>query len=148
MSIVLQPVDLSLDGWIPTTLQADNAEQGKGVDAHILEAPIKKLTTERLDGSGVFDVLMRATKVHLAEEYDNSRITGNEYATVYLGALTAVLQTSIQYMLQEHQIRKLHAEIGLVRQQTITELAQTDDNLPQGLGFNFIPKGTVAIPPV
>lgn len=147
-SIVLQPVDLSLDGWTKTSAQVAAESDGKGLPAKMLETPISKLTTERVDGDGAFDILMRSTKIHLQEEFESQRITGSEYATVYLGALTAVLQTSIQFLLNEQQVRKLNAEIGLIRQQTVTELSQTDDSVPQGLGFNFIPENTVGIPPV
>jgi hypothetical protein len=147
-SIRLQPVDLSLTGWTPTTLQADNAENAVGDDAKRLRTPLNTLTTETVDGTGAFDVLMRATKKHLQEEFENQRITGSEYATVYLGALAAVLQTSIQFLLNEQQVNQIAAEIGLIRQKTVTELAQTDDSIPQGLGFNFVPKIPVAIPPI
>lgn len=148
MTIRLQPVDLSLSGWVPTTVQADNVENGVGEDAKLLLTPLKKLTSEGLDGNGTFDVLMRSVKLHLKEEYDAQRITGNEYTTVYLGALTAVLQTSIQFLLNEQQAHQIAAEIGLLRQKTVTELAQTDDSIPMGLGFNHISKTVAAIPPV
>jgi hypothetical protein len=148
MTVRLQPVDLSKSGWTPTTLDAANAEVGIGKDTGLLSTPIEKLTSVSVEGTGAFDVLMRATKLHLTEEYEANRITGNEYATVYLGALTAVLQTSIQFLLNEQQAHQIVAEVGLLRQKTVTELAQTDDNIPIGLGFNHIPKEAAGIPPV
>jgi hypothetical protein len=148
MTVRLQPIDLSKSGWTPTTLDADNAELGIGKDTGLLSTPLEKLTTVSLEGAGAFDVLMRATKLHLTEEYDAGRITGNEYATVYLGAVSAVLQTSIQFLLNEQQAHQIVAEVGLIRQKTVTELAETDDNLPIGLGFNHVPKGVVPIPTV
>lgn len=144
----LQPIDLSKTGWTPTTLDADNAELGIGKDTGLLSTPIEKLTTIAVDGTGAFDVLMRATKLHLVEEFEAGRITGNEYTTVYLGALSAVLQTSIQFLLNEQQAHQIVAEVGLIRQKTVTELAQTDDSIPVGLGFNFVPKVAVTIPVV
>jgi hypothetical protein len=146
MSICLQPVDLSLSGWTPTTLQADNIENGVGEEAKKLATPLKSLTSETIDGTGAFDVLMRSTKLHLQAEYEAGRITGADYATVYLGALTAVLQTSIQFLLNEQQVHRLAAEIGLIRQQTVTELTNTEDNIPVGLGFNHSPVDIVTIP--
>jgi hypothetical protein len=149
MSIRLQDVDLGLAGWTPTTLDQTNAESGVGsTEKETLSTPIGTLTTVDLDGSGVFDQLMKATKLHLQEEYNAQRITGNEYTTVYLGALTAVLQTATQFLLNEQQVNKINADIGLVRQQTVTELANTDDNIPEGLGFNFVPQEITPIPPV
>lgn len=149
MSIRLKPVDFSLDGWQETTLEKTNQEQGIGsTEKKVLATPLKSLTSSVIDGSGVFDQLMKATKLHLMEEYEAQRITGNEYSTVYLGALTAVLQSSIQFLLNEQQVHRINAEIGLIRQQTVTELANTDDNIPAGLGFNFIPQEIVPIPPI
>lgn len=102
-----------------------------------LSAPdVSRLTTQSPEGTGVFDVLMKATKLHLQQEYDADRITGQEYATVYLGALQAVMAQSVQFLLNTQQEEKIQAEIALVRQKTVTELAQTDDDIPLGLGFN------------
>lgn len=148
MSMRLRAVDLSLDGWTPTTKEAANTEAGVGEAANKLVTPLAALTEVTLDGNGAFDQLMQATKLHLREEYDNGRITGNEYSTVYLGALTAVLRTSIQFLLNEQQVQRINAEIGLIRQQTVTELANTDDNIPEGLGFNFRPLEITPIPPI
>ena len=147
MSIRLQQVDMGLVGWTPTTKQAQHKEDGvKSDTGEILSTPVEALTTEAIAGKGVFDVLMRSTKLHLQEEFDNQRITGHEYANVYLGALAAVLQASTQFLLNEQQVQKINAEIGLVRQQTVTELSNTCDSIPEGLGFNFIPLAVTTIP--
>lgn len=148
MSIRLQPIDFSLSGWVQTTQQQINDAAGVGQDANTLRTPLSSLTTESLDGTGAFDALMRSTKLHLLEEYNAQRITGNEYATVYLGALSVVLQTSIQFLLNEQQAHQIAAEIGLIRQKTVTELANTDDNIPIGLGFNHIPPDRLPTPVV
>lgn len=94
------------------------------------------LTTTDLEGTGIFDILMKTVKLHLAEEYTGGRITGKEYSTVYLGSISAVLQSSVAYLVNNTQVDKLNAEIGLIRQQTVTELTQTDNTIPLGLGFN------------
>jgi len=107
----------------------------------LAEPDVTRLTTKSLEGTGVFDVLMATAKLHLTEEYNAGRITGQEYTTVYLGALTSVLQQSVAFLLNHQQEEKIIAEIALVRQKTVTELAQTDDTVPEGLGFN----GTTAI---
>lgn len=149
MSIRLQAVDLSPSGWEPTTLEATNQEEGVGgTEKKVLSTPLETLTQVEVNGNGAFDKLMQSTKLHLKEEYDAQRITGDEYSKVYLGALTAVLQTSIQFLLNEQQVHRINAEIGLIRQQTVTELANTDDNIPTGLGFNFTPMETTPIPPI
>lgn len=90
---------------------------------------VNDLTLATLDGTGVFDVLMRANKAHLESEYQKNRIKGPEYATVYLGSLESVMQTSLQFLLNKDksdleaqliqaQIEKVNAEIELVKQQT------------------------------
>jgi len=100
------------------------------------DSNIESLTTGALDGTGVFDKLLQSTKLHLQEEYDRGRITGQEYTTVYLGSLTAVLQQSVQFLLNNKTHEKIGAEIALIRQQTVTELVKTDNLIPAGLGFN------------
>ena len=61
---------------------------------------VDELTTETVDGTGVFDKLMRTNKAHLEQEFQKTRIKGPEYATVYLGSLQSVLQASIQFLLE------------------------------------------------
>lgn len=149
MSIRLQTVDLGLSGWTLTTLDTTNKDAGVGTtESKVLSTPLESLTSVAIDGSGAFDKLMQATKLHLKEEHDAQRITGQEYSTVYLGALTAVLQTSIQFLLNEQQVNQINAQIGLIRQQTVSELANTCDNIPAGLAFNFVPQEIVSIPPI
>jgi hypothetical protein len=97
---------------------------------------ITKLTTGKLDGTGAFDVLMQTVKLYLVDEYDNNRITQDEYSAVFLGALNGTLEQAIQFLLSHQQEEKVLAEIGLIRQKTVTELAQTDDLIVDGLGFN------------
>ena len=62
---------------------------------------LPQLTEATTNGSGVFDVLMKATKAHLEQEFTQGRIKGAEYATVYLGSLEAVMQNALQFLLQK-----------------------------------------------
>lgn len=57
------------------------------------------LTTGEHEGRGAFDELMRTAGSHLEREFKEDRINGNEYATVYLGTLSAAMATSLQYVL-------------------------------------------------
>lgn len=104
--------------------------------AALKQPDVSRLTTKSVDGTGVFDVLMQATKAHLIEEYNADRITGDEYSKVYVGAMSAVMQTAVQFLLNTQQEEKIQAEIAYTRQKTVTELANTDDDIPVGLGFN------------
>ena len=67
-----------------------------------LEEPLNvtELTTAEIAGTGVFDVLMQSVKNHVQEEHAKSRITGKEYATVYLEALQSTMAQSIEYLLR------------------------------------------------
>lgn len=65
---------------------------------------VTDLTQSTLEGTGIFDVLMRATKVHLDAEFAKNRIKGSEYATVYLGSLEAVMRTSLEFLMQKQRI--------------------------------------------
>ena len=98
---------------------------------------IADLTQASLDGTGVFDVLMRANKAHLEAEYAKGRIKGPEYATVYLGSLESVMNTALQFLLQKDQaelqaqliakqIEKLDKEIDLVVQQTANAVIEAE----------------------
>lgn len=83
--------------------------------------PISDLTQSTLEGTGVFDVLMRSMKAHLEAEFQKGRIKGPEYATVYLGSLDTVMQTSLNFLVQRQRIA-LEAE--LMAQQVLVATAE------------------------
>jgi hypothetical protein len=68
------------------------------------EIALTELTTGHIDGEGVFDKLMAATKAHLESEFNKNRIKGPEYSTVYLGALDQVMMTAMSFVVQKRQI--------------------------------------------
>lgn len=71
---------------------------------------LAQLTTATTDGTGVFDVLMTATKAHLEQEFLKGRIKGTEYATVYLGSLQSVMNAALQFTL-EREKQNLEAQL-------------------------------------
>lgn len=73
-------------------------------------------------GDGVFDDLMETVNAHLDAQFKLGRITGSDYATVYLGAMQAALQQSVAFVLGAE---KTNAEVALITQKEITEYAQT-----------------------
>jgi hypothetical protein len=83
---------------------------------------IAQVTTTNPTEGGVFDVLMRSVDSHLDKQYTIGRIKGSDYATVYLGALQAVLQQAIMFVLAEQKAEK---EVDLLTQQILTEVQQT-----------------------
>lgn len=82
---------------------------------------VADLTQVNTNGTGVFDVLMQATKAHLEQEFSKSRIKGTEYSQVYLGSLQAVLNTSLEFLLQRD---KINLEKQLLQQQVLIAQAE------------------------
>jgi hypothetical protein len=64
---------------------------------------INSITTGSVTGTGIFDKLMASVEDHIDYQFKKQRIKSSDYATVYLGALTAVLGQSVQYELGRHQ---------------------------------------------
>jgi hypothetical protein len=103
---------------------------------------LEDLTTGAVDGDGVFDKLMSATKAHLEVEFRKGAIKGTEYAQVYLGQVQQVLQTAVQYinlqqksdlesqlleqqvLLAKAQVEQTQAQVELTQQQTLNAAAQ------------------------
>ena len=64
---------------------------------------VEDFTECLLDGSGVFDVMMKAVSVHLREEFNSNRITGTEYTKAYIASVNACLSTAVQFMFTREQ---------------------------------------------
>jgi len=65
-------------------------------------------------GTGVFDALISAVNQNVNLQYQNGRITGTDYANVYLASLQSVLQQSVEFTLRqkltEEQLAIAYAE--------------------------------------
>ncbi len=85
------------------------------------EIPLNQLTETTVDGGGVFDQLMRATRAHLDEEYGRNRIRGTEYSQVYLGAMSTAMQHALQFLLEQQRADK---QAELLNAQILTEELQ------------------------
>ena len=92
--------------------------------------------TTATDGSGNFDKLMKVVTLHLEAQYTAGRITGTDYATVYLGALQSTLAQAVSFTLNMEKANeeatlliaqqgKVGKESDLLLQKKITEYAQT-----------------------
>ena len=90
--------------------------------AQLDQLNIEELTQATKDGTGVFDVLMKATSVHIQGEYAFERIRGPEYAQVYLGGLQATLSAAIQYL---NESKLLGIKISNEEKQGLLIAAQT-----------------------
>ena len=74
------------------------------------------------DGAGNFDELMKVVTLHLEKQFTDGRITGTDYATVYLGAFQSTLAQAVSFTLN---MNKANEEADLLAQKTTTEYAQT-----------------------
>jgi hypothetical protein len=73
-------------------------------------------------GDGVFDDMMETVNAHINAQYELGRITGPDYAQVYLGAIQAAMAESMKFVLQ-HQIAEEQtdgeaAKTALIKRQT------------------------------
>ncbi len=64
------------------------------------EIELKDLTNG-VNGTGVFDQLMKTMSDQLDEQFQKGRITGVSYSNVYLGSLTAIMQQSVEFLLRK-----------------------------------------------
>jgi hypothetical protein len=105
--------------------------------------PLTDITAGTLEGKGAFDVLMRAAKVHLDEEFRKNRFKTDEYADIYLGTMTQVLQQSMQFVLMqakadkevaliEAQINHTNTQKDLVFQQKVNLITENANLVLQG----------------
>lgn len=95
---------------------------------------VADLTEASLEGQGVFDVLMKASRNHLEQEFKLTRLKGAEYAEVYLGVMSQVLQTSTQFLLQKDQAA---LQADLVRAQIALTEAQTANEALKGINLGL-----------
>lgn len=81
------------------------------IDINDLTSNVTITSTNEVTGSGIFDTLMETVTKHIKAQYQEDRIVGGEYATVYLGALQSVLQLSVKILLDKDLVAKQLEEI-------------------------------------
>ena len=74
-------------------------------------------------GTGIFDDMMETVNAHMAAQFNLGRITGSDYATVYLTVMQATIQQAVAFTIG---VQKGNAEESLLLQKEVTEFAQTD----------------------
>lgn len=86
-----------------------------------------------LKGKGTFDVLMQSALTHLAKEYSDGRITGDNYAQAYVQIMGNVLNTATQFAVSKNQNNnnniQLQASVELANQKVKTERANIEDTV-------------------
>ena len=58
------------------------------------------------EGTGVFDIIMKAANENIKIQNQTSRITGAEYAEVYLGTMQTAISESMRFILNRDQSTK------------------------------------------
>lgn len=105
---LLESVTQGLDFSVPNVDFNDAAfEIPEGLAEALKNVPdkltIEMLTERKVDGAGCFDAIMKAMRVHLAEEYEAGRITGAEYTKAYIATMQVSLQQAVAYLLGKDQ---------------------------------------------
>ena len=83
-----------------------------------LDTELRDLLKEVNIDDGVFDALINNVEKHLEIQYNKTRITGPQYAEVYLGAIQTAMSQAIQFALG---LRTANAQAALIEAQTLTE---------------------------
>ena len=58
------------------------------------------------EGTGVFDIIMKAANENIKIQNQSSRITGAEYAEVYLGTMQTAISEAMKFLLNKDQSTK------------------------------------------
>ncbi|MCF6330293.1 MAG: hypothetical protein L3I99_01940 [Sulfurimonas sp.] len=74
-------------------------------------------------GTSILDVLISTVNQNINIQYDKGRITGGEYADVYLGSLQTIISESINFLLKE---KLTEEEIMLAKEKIDTEKINQD----------------------
>ena len=83
--------------------------------------------------SGYFEELMTSVNSYIKGEYTSGRITGAEYAQVYLGMMQTAMQQAVQYSLQKDLVQ---AQVNQAEQQTANLVTENGNLVKQGLLFD------------
>ena len=92
------------------------------------------------EGTGIFDVIIKAANENIKIQHKTSRITGAEYAEVYLGTMQSAISEAMKFVLQndtlakeielkEAQIAKINADKELIAAQLLAYSAQQAKDL-------------------
>lgn len=57
-------------------------------------------------GEGVLDKLIEVINGNIKVQYDNGRITGEDYATVYLGSMQIAIQEAMKFVMNKASVEK------------------------------------------
>ena len=58
------------------------------------------------EGTGIFDIIIKAANENIKIQHKTSRITGAEYAEVYLGTMQSAISEAMKFLLAKETIEK------------------------------------------
>ena len=98
--------------------------------------PVTDLTEAVIDGNGVFDVLMRSVNFQIESQFDKNRLSGDNYAKVYLGMVESTQKIALDFLIQrdkawlESQLLQVQLEIaGIEKDKAQVELQKANVEL-------------------
>lgn len=74
-----------------------------GMYQEIAPITVEQLTERAVGGNGVFDALMTTYSLHIREEYDKGRITGNDYTKAYIALAENAMSQAVAFLLGKDQ---------------------------------------------
>jgi len=84
---------------------------------------ISELTEGSPGGEGYFDKIMKSNRTHLREEFDEGRISGDQYAKAYVELTTSALASGVQLIVSKEQAlwqnRLIQAQAQMMEYQAI-----------------------------
>ena len=87
------------------------------------------LTTGTLPGTGTFDQLMVSIEARLIAQFDEQRISGADYANVFMQSMSTAMQQSIQFLLSKQRADK---EADLLTEQILLATQQLENLAKEG----------------
>lgn len=98
------------------------------------------ITNQEWQGTGVFDKLVSAVNKNIEIQYQKGRITGSDYAQVYVQSLQATLQQAVEFLLRkdllEVQIDSELKNLELKTAQLAAERNKTEAELEKQWGYD------------
>jgi hypothetical protein len=76
------------------------------------------------NGTGVFDLLMNSVELRIQKQFAEQRITSDDYAMIYLGALQSIMAESIKFLLAE---QSAGLEADLIQQKINSEIKNNEN---------------------
>ena len=73
---------------------------------------VADVTAGTLAGEGVFDKLMQSVTAHLNDQYSKGRLTGADYANVYLGSIQSAMQHSVSFIMSANEADRATTQLN------------------------------------